>query len=268
MRTAGQNAGGGVTRGCLDSGPGERTPVTNELGPVCAFPPPVEHDKELFHPRYHHREFRFDLSKIPEGEAVTAAEFRIYKDYIRERFDNETFRISVFQVLQEHLGRWVTCCRPRGRGAEGRRVGRARRLGSQGCVHPEHPLRARLFRGVRGVCCCFLKLPPSVKPVRTRGPCGPVGICGPSGSDGRLGPWGEGDGGEEETLSPVHHSETQHTTSGSHPKWLFGITLGGPNPQTKNKQAESSALRTSGGQEPEAGVGTLSFLRHSGVQVS
>lgn len=74
---------------------------------VCFLPSPVEHDKEFFHPRYHHREFRFDLSKIPEGEAVTAAEFRIYKDYIRERFDNETFRISVYQVLQEHLGRWV-----------------------------------------------------------------------------------------------------------------------------------------------------------------
>ncbi|KAI6073886.1 Bone morphogenetic protein-7 [Aix galericulata] len=40
-----------------------------------------------------------------EGEAVTAAEFRIYKDYIRERFDNETFQISVYQVLQEHPGR-------------------------------------------------------------------------------------------------------------------------------------------------------------------
>lgn len=65
----------------------------------------MEHDKEFFHPRYHHREFRFDLSKIPEGEAVTAAEFRIYKDYIRERFDNETFQITVYQVLQEHSGR-------------------------------------------------------------------------------------------------------------------------------------------------------------------
>lgn len=74
---------------------------------VCSLPSPVEHDKEFFYPRYHHREFRFDLSKIPEGEAVTAAEFRIYKDYIRERFDNETFRISVYQVLQEQLGRWV-----------------------------------------------------------------------------------------------------------------------------------------------------------------
>lgn len=74
---------------------------------MCFLAFPVEHDREFFHPRYHHREFRFDLSKIPEGEAVTAAEFRIYKDYIRERFDNETFRISVYQVLQEHLGRWV-----------------------------------------------------------------------------------------------------------------------------------------------------------------
>uniref|UniRef100_G3QMJ4 Bone morphotic protein 7 n=1 Tax=Gorilla gorilla gorilla TaxID=9595 RepID=G3QMJ4_GORGO len=74
---------------------------------VMSFVNLVEHDKEFFHPRYHHREFRFDLSKIPEGEAVTAAEFRIYKDYIRERFDNETFRISVYQVLQEHLGQSI-----------------------------------------------------------------------------------------------------------------------------------------------------------------
>ncbi|XP_033697152.2 bone morphogenetic protein 7 isoform X3 [Tursiops truncatus] len=72
---------------------------------VMSFVNLVEHDKEFFHPRYHHREFRFDLSKIPEGEAVTAAEFRIYKDHIREHFSNETFRISVYQVLQEHLGR-------------------------------------------------------------------------------------------------------------------------------------------------------------------
>lgn len=67
----------------------------------------VEHDREFYHQRSHRREFRFDLSRIPEGEAVTAAEFRIYKDYIRERFDNETFQIRVYQVLQEHPGRWV-----------------------------------------------------------------------------------------------------------------------------------------------------------------
>nr|QHB80426.1 bone morphogenetic protein 7a [Trachinotus ovatus] len=49
----------------------------------------------------HQREFRFDLSRIPEGEAVTAAEFRVFKDFIQERQENETFRVSVYQVLQE-----------------------------------------------------------------------------------------------------------------------------------------------------------------------
>ncbi|XP_037345584.2 bone morphogenetic protein 7-like isoform X1 [Pungitius pungitius] len=49
----------------------------------------------------HRREFRFDLSRIPEGEVVTAAEFRIYKDFMRERYENETFRVSVYQVLHE-----------------------------------------------------------------------------------------------------------------------------------------------------------------------
>ena len=80
----------------------EMNQILNVFGSGVLSSPPVEHDKEFFHPRYHHREFRFELSKIPEGEAVTAAEFRIYKDYIRERFDNETFQIRVYQVLQEH----------------------------------------------------------------------------------------------------------------------------------------------------------------------
>ena len=68
----------------------------------------MEHDKEFLPVRRHHREFRFDLSRIPEGEAVTAAEFRIYKDFIHERYDNETFRISVYQVLEEHSDRWAS----------------------------------------------------------------------------------------------------------------------------------------------------------------
>ncbi|XP_034393845.1 bone morphogenetic protein 7b [Cyclopterus lumpus] len=62
----------------------------------------VEPEKDFLPVRRHHREFRFNLSRIPEGEAVTAAEFRIYKD---ERFDNETFRISIYQVLEEHTHR-------------------------------------------------------------------------------------------------------------------------------------------------------------------
>nr|XP_033819866.1 bone morphogenetic protein 7 [Geotrypetes seraphini] len=77
----------------------------NDADMVMSFVNLVEYDKEFLHQQQHHREFRFDLSRIPEGEAVTAAEFRIYKDYIRERFDNETFQISIYQVLQEHPGR-------------------------------------------------------------------------------------------------------------------------------------------------------------------
>uniref|UniRef100_A0A3Q3KD81 Bone morphogenetic protein 7 n=1 Tax=Monopterus albus TaxID=43700 RepID=A0A3Q3KD81_MONAL len=64
----------------------------NDADMVMSFVNLVEHDKEFLPVRRHHREFRFDLSQIPEGEAVTAAEFRIYKDFIHERYDNETFQ--------------------------------------------------------------------------------------------------------------------------------------------------------------------------------
>lgn len=52
------------------------------------------------------REFRFDLSRIPEGEAITAAEFRIYKNFLQERHENETFRVSVYQVLHRPPNRY------------------------------------------------------------------------------------------------------------------------------------------------------------------
>ncbi|XP_029990623.1 bone morphogenetic protein 7-like [Sphaeramia orbicularis] len=67
---------------------------------VMSFVNLVEQDEHL-HYQQHRREFRFDLSRIPEGEAVTAAEFRVYKDFIQERCENETFTVSVYQVLEE-----------------------------------------------------------------------------------------------------------------------------------------------------------------------
>ncbi|XP_060898381.1 bone morphogenetic protein 7-like [Labrus mixtus] len=67
---------------------------------VMSFVNLVDQDQDhLF--QQHRREFRFDLSRIPEGEAVTAAEFRIYKEFIQESFENQTFRVSVYQVLQQ-----------------------------------------------------------------------------------------------------------------------------------------------------------------------
>nr|XP_046240565.1 bone morphogenetic protein 7-like [Scatophagus argus] len=67
---------------------------------VMSFVNLVDQDQDLLYLQ-HRREFRFDLSRIPEGEAVTAAEFRIYKDLIQKSYDNETFIVSVYQVLQE-----------------------------------------------------------------------------------------------------------------------------------------------------------------------
>nr|XP_057928569.1 bone morphogenetic protein 7-like [Doryrhamphus excisus] len=67
---------------------------------VMSFVNLVDQDKELLYQKQQ-REFRFDLSRIPEGEAVTAAEFRIFKDFIQERYENETFRVSIYQVLRE-----------------------------------------------------------------------------------------------------------------------------------------------------------------------
>ncbi|CAF96552.1 unnamed protein product, partial [Tetraodon nigroviridis] len=49
----------------------------------------------------HRREFQFDLSRIPDGEVITGAEFRIYKDFVQEHSDNETFRASLYQILQD-----------------------------------------------------------------------------------------------------------------------------------------------------------------------
>ncbi|XP_047195204.1 bone morphogenetic protein 7 isoform X1 [Hippoglossus stenolepis] len=67
---------------------------------VMSFVNLVDQDQDL-HYQQHRREFRFDLSRIPEGEAVTAAEFRIHKDFVQERYENDTFIVSIYQVLQE-----------------------------------------------------------------------------------------------------------------------------------------------------------------------
>lgn len=63
---------------------------------------PVEKDKDFSHQRRHYKEFRFDLTQIPEGEAVTAAEFRLYKDRSHSRYDNITLKVSIYQVIKEY----------------------------------------------------------------------------------------------------------------------------------------------------------------------
>ncbi|KAM4718140.1 bone morphogenetic protein 6 isoform 2-T2 [Anableps anableps] len=65
----------------------------------------VEYDRELSPQRRHHKEFKFNLSQIPEGEAITAAEFRLYKECVSQAFRNDTFLLKVYQVVKEHPDR-------------------------------------------------------------------------------------------------------------------------------------------------------------------
>lgn len=77
----------------------------NDADMVMSFVNLVEFDRELSPQRRHHKEFKFNLSQIPDGEAVTASEFRIYKECVSRAFRNETLLLSVYQVVKEHSDR-------------------------------------------------------------------------------------------------------------------------------------------------------------------
>uniref|UniRef100_H0XTZ8 TGF-beta family profile domain-containing protein n=1 Tax=Otolemur garnettii TaxID=30611 RepID=H0XTZ8_OTOGA len=64
----------------------------------------VERDHTLGHQEPCWKEFRFDLTQIPTGERVTAAEFRIYKAPSTRPL-NRTLRVSMFEVAQERSNR-------------------------------------------------------------------------------------------------------------------------------------------------------------------
>ncbi|XP_016396241.1 bone morphogenetic protein 6-like isoform X3 [Sinocyclocheilus rhinocerous] len=81
------------------------TEFLHDADMVMSFVNLVENDRELSPQRRHHKEYKFNLSQIPEGEAITAAEFRIYKECVTRAFHNETFLLSVFQVVGEHPDR-------------------------------------------------------------------------------------------------------------------------------------------------------------------
>lgn len=77
----------------------------NDADTVMSFVNLVERDRDFSHQRRHYKEFRFDLTQIPDGEAVTAAEFRIYKDHSHGRFENVTLKVSIYQVIKEYQNR-------------------------------------------------------------------------------------------------------------------------------------------------------------------
>ncbi|MGH0158573.1 UNVERIFIED_CONTAM: hypothetical protein FKN15_069763 [Acipenser sinensis] len=67
--------------------------------------PFFEQERDPLHPRPYWKEFRFDLTPIPQGEAVTAAEFRIYKARSYGHRGNRTLHISVYEIVKEHTNR-------------------------------------------------------------------------------------------------------------------------------------------------------------------
>ncbi|XP_017363384.1 bone morphogenetic protein 8A [Cebus imitator] len=85
-----------------DGAPPERRLGRADL--IMSFVNMVERDRALGHQEPHWKEFHFDLTQIPAGEAVTAAEFRIYK-VPSTHLLNSTLHVSMFQVVQEQFNR-------------------------------------------------------------------------------------------------------------------------------------------------------------------
>lgn len=71
------------------------------LCPGKYFCPSVEHERDLLQARPYWKEFRFDLTPLPQGETVTAAEFRIYKTLTMSQRANRTLHISVYEIQRE-----------------------------------------------------------------------------------------------------------------------------------------------------------------------
>ncbi|XP_037683547.1 bone morphogenetic protein 8A [Choloepus didactylus] len=71
---------------------------------VMSFVNMVELDRTLDPQEPHWKEFRFDLTQIPAGEVVTAAELRIYKLPSLHQ-SNKTLHISMFAVVEEQSNR-------------------------------------------------------------------------------------------------------------------------------------------------------------------
>uniref|UniRef100_A0A3P9NLE8 Bone morphogenetic protein 8a n=1 Tax=Poecilia reticulata TaxID=8081 RepID=A0A3P9NLE8_POERE len=76
-----------------------------EADTVMSFVNLVEQERNLLQTRPYWKEFRFDLTPLPQGETVTAAEFRIYKTLTVGQRANRTLHISVYEIKRENRNR-------------------------------------------------------------------------------------------------------------------------------------------------------------------
>lgn len=91
-------------RKCLSRAAPRSRAQSRSQQPLCLA---VELDRSRGHPEPHWKEFRFDLTQIPAGEALTAAEFRIYK-LPSAHLLNRTLHISLFEVARERANRCLS----------------------------------------------------------------------------------------------------------------------------------------------------------------
>ncbi|XP_036088165.1 bone morphogenetic protein 8A isoform X2 [Rousettus aegyptiacus] len=87
-----------------DEDGGSRERLLGRADLVMSFVNMVELDRALGPQEPHWKEFRFNLTQIPAGEAVTAAEFRIYKLPSTHPL-NRTLHVSMFEVVRERANR-------------------------------------------------------------------------------------------------------------------------------------------------------------------
>ncbi|XP_062450348.1 bone morphogenetic protein 8B-like, partial [Rhea pennata] len=109
----------------------------------------VEQDGDAFSPQPPWKEFRFDLTQLPAGETLTAAEFRIYKARGVARHANGTLHVGVYAAAAEHASRdpelFLLDVQDLGAGAEGWLVFDVTAASGAWVAGPRRALALRLY---------------------------------------------------------------------------------------------------------------------------
>ncbi|XP_038233807.1 bone morphogenetic protein 8A-like [Dermochelys coriacea] len=144
--------GRGVSRPVLTSLSIQTPPlgrVINRADTVMSFVNMVEHDRDIFYQKPYWKKFRFDLTQIPTGESVTAAEFRIYKLRSFTRDVNKTLHISIYEITKEYSNResdlFLLDLQELQAGAEGWLVFDVTAASNHWLVNRKHNLGLRLY---------------------------------------------------------------------------------------------------------------------------